>query len=117
VSHRQIHKITVSHRQKHDEQCFPDQATNEECRTDKHPILANPLTDQAKHANQLTRATDRAEARPTKPMEFARNAPNRADARPIDPTRPRPMRQPFFCLLGHFAAISDILLQCTQAFW
>jgi hypothetical protein len=38
VSYRQIHEITVSHRQKHDEQCFPDQATNEECPTDKYPV-------------------------------------------------------------------------------
>jgi hypothetical protein len=51
VSHRQIHKITMSHRQKYDEQCFPDQVTNEECPTDKcafffHGILyAESLAD------------------------------------------------------------------------
>jgi hypothetical protein len=29
----------VSHRQKHVEQCFPDQATNEERLTDKFPLI------------------------------------------------------------------------------
>jgi hypothetical protein len=38
VSHRQKHEITVSHRQKHAEQCLLDQATNEECSTDKFPL-------------------------------------------------------------------------------
>jgi hypothetical protein len=38
VSHRPRHKITVSNRQKHHERCFSDQATNEECPTNKFPI-------------------------------------------------------------------------------
>jgi hypothetical protein len=38
VSHRPSHEITVSNRQKHPEQCLPDQATNEECPTDKFPF-------------------------------------------------------------------------------